>query len=539
MKIVDKFYISNSLLKNNVKRLTRVIIMLVISISILISSAFLLSSFLFGIKSEINANKSNFSIEVKYGNSLYQKSLIRKGLYLDKSYYQKFSTKYNNNLSSSYHSVRVVNLMEHSDAIHDINVHEPIFTIDSTKYDLGVTSMGAFGTSGCFNMLFYDMENTNSFLSKNDMDYLNKNGMSFTILGDGFSVNSKEVIISSAVLDALKISDYKSVIGKKMSMDMFLANAVTDYYGKQHQNESIYGFDPIYYQDKYTVFSDYTIVGVFNKDIFNLPLEMQSSYFWFKKEVYFDSSEYVSMEKFLNYDDMLYPSYKIDYKELEQIANASGQVFLAPGYSTYLNELTPNIIQRYSFDTLKDTYNFYTYVTSYFTEAQRHALTPLNLNTLLRAYIKYFPALKALVIILSFVGLAILLASFIDFYCVIYEDLKTNEKFFASLISNGLKERDLSIIYSIYQETIIVISLIISCIISFILSFVLMNTANKYFDKFVNAIGLIKYSLDFKYYFISLGIVSLTMILIILLISIIFSISIRRRNLAKTLKYSE
>ena len=80
---------------------------------------------------------------------------------------------------------------------------------------------------------------------------------------------------------------------------------------------------------------------------------------------------------------------------------------------------------------------------------------------------------------------------------------------------------------------------IISCIISFILSFVLMNTSNKYFDKFVNAIGLIKYSLDFKYYFISLDIVSLVMILIILLISIIFSIFIRKRNLAKILKYSE
>lgn len=538
MKLMDNLYLSMLLIKKN-KRVIRIIIMMVIAFTLLSVSIFLSTSFMIGISNDINKNKASFTVEVEYGDSLYNhKDGYEYNELLDDLYYKENSLKYNNNLNCSYHDIKMINRIENkNDQTYQKDVYSPIYTIDGVRYDFGVNASGILDDA-IVDMLFFDMNNTSTIIGSVEEKYMKDNNCDFSILGNGFSDNSKELMISSAVLDSLGIDDYNSVIGKCISLENYLSNAIYFFYKNDVKNEEIYDFNPIYYGNKYSVFEEYKIVGVFNEKISSLPVEMTNAQLWFKDEAYFNTEEYVDFKSF-NSLPLYSTVYKDDLYDIMQLSLDEDKVFIAPGYSTLLNRINPNIIQRYSFKSLDKAYEFYKYICTELKEEQLVYLDPITINSILDGYIKYYPMLKVIITILLFAGLAMLGATFIDFYYILYEDIKDNKRFFGLMFSNGLKTKDLYKIYFIYSFLISEISLLISCVISALTSYILMRKANNIFVTKINYENAINYSIDFKYFFSSQAIILAISLVLIVLVAFIITITFKKKNLSLLLKNSE
>lgn len=538
MKLRDNLYLSMLLIKKN-KRVIRIIIMMVIAFTLLSVSIFLSTSFMIGISNDINKNKASFTVEVEYGDSLYNhKDGYEYNELLDSLYYKENSIKYNNNLNCSYHDIKMINRIENkNNQTYQKDVYSPIYTIDGVRYDFGVNASGILDDA-IVDMLFFDMNNTSTIIGSVEEKYMKDNNCDFSILGNGFSDNSKELMISSAVLDSLGIDDYNSVIGKCISLENYLSNAIYFFYKNDVKNEEIYDFNPIYYGNKYSVFEEYKIVGVFNEKVSSLPVEMTNAQLWFKDEAYFNTEEYVDFKSF-NSLPLYSTVYKDDLYDIMQLSLDEDKVFIAPGYSTLLNRINPNIIQRYSFKSLDKAYEFYKYICMELKEEQLVYLDPITINSILDGYIKYYPMLKVIITILLFAGLAMLGATFIDFYYILYEDIKDNKRFFGLMFSNGLKTKDLYKIYFIYSFLISGISLLISCVISAITSYILMRKANNIFVTKINYENAINYSIDFKYFFSSQAIILAISLIIIVIVAFIITITFKKKNLSLLLKNSE
>ena len=538
MKLRDNLYLSMLLIKKN-KRVIRIIIMMVIAFILLSVSIFLSASFMIGISNDINKNKASFTVEVEYGDSLYNhKDGYEYNELLDDLYYKENSLKYNNNLNCSYHDIKMINRIENkNDQTYQKDVYSPIYTIDGVRYDFGVNASGILDDA-IVDMLFFDMNNTSTIIGSVEEKYMKDNNCDFSILGNGFSDNSKELMISSAVLDSLGIDDYNSVIGKCISLENYLSNAIYFFYKNDVKNEEIYDFNPIYYGNKYSVFEDYKIVGVFNEKISSLPVEMTNAQLWFKDEAYFNTEEYVDFKSF-NSLPLYSTVYKDDLYDIMQLSLDEDKVFIAPGYSTLLNRINPNIIQRYSFKSLDNAYEFYKYICTELKEEQLVYLDPITINSILDGYIKYYPMLKVIITILLFAGLAMLGATFIDFYYILYEDIKDNKRFFGLMFSNGLKTKDLYKVYFIYSFLKSGISLLISCVISGLTSYILMRKANNIFVTKINYENAINYSIDFKYFFTSQAIIIAISLVLIVLVAFIITITFKKKNLSLLLKNSE
>ena len=538
MKLRDNLYLSMLLIKKN-KRVIRIIIMMVIAFILLSVSIFLSASFMIGISNDINKNKASFTVEVEYGDSLYNhKDGYEYNELLDDLYYKENSLKYINNLNCSYHDIKMINRIENkNDQTYQKDVYSPIYTIDGVRYDFGVNASGILDDA-IVDMLFFDMNNTSTIIGSVEEKYMKDNNCDFSILGNGFSDNSKELMISSAVLDSLGIDDYNSVIGKCISLENYLSNAIYFFYKNDVKNEEIYDFNPIYYGNKYSVFEDYKIVGVFNEKISSLPVEMTNAQLWFKDEAYFNTEEYVDFKSF-NSLPLYSTVYKDDLYDIMQLSLDEDKVFIAPGYSTLLNRINPNIIQRYSFKSLDNAYEFYKYICTELKEEQLVYLDPITINSILDGYIKYYPMLKVIITILLFAGLAMLGATFIDFYYILYEDIKDNKRFFGLMFSNGLKTKDLYKVYFIYSFLISGISLLISCVISGLTSYILMRKANNIFVTKINYENAINYSIDFKYFFTSQAIIIAISLVLIVLVAFIITITFKKKNLSLLLKNSE
>ncbi|MCR5705567.1 MAG: FtsX-like permease family protein [Acholeplasmatales bacterium] len=538
MKLRDNLYLSMLLIKKN-KRVIRIIIMMVIAFTLLSVSIFLSTSFMIGISNDINKNKASFIVEVEYGDSLYNhKDGYEYNELLDDLYYKENSLKYNNNLNCSYHDIKMINRIENkNDQTYQKDVYSPIYTIDGVRYDFGVNASGILDDA-IVDMLFFDMNNTSTIIDSVEEKYMKDNNCDFSILGNGFSDNSKELMISSAVLDSLGIDDYNSVIGKCISLENYLSNAIYFFYKNDVKNEEIYDFNPIYYGNKYSVFEEYKIVGVFNEKVSSLPVEMTNAQLWFKEEDYFNTEEYVDFKSF-NSLPLYSTVYKDDLYDIMQLSLDEDKVFIAPGYSTLLNRINPNIIQRYSFKSLDKAYEFYKYICTELKEEQLVYLDPITINSILDGYIKYYPMLKVIITILLFAGLAMLGATFIDFYYILYEDIKDNKRFFGLMFSNGLKTKDLYKIYVIYSFLISGISLLISCVISGLTSYILMRKANNIFVTKINYENAINYSIDFKYFFSSQAIILAISLILIVLVAFIITIAFKKKNLSLLLKNSE
>jgi len=520
MKNVERAYISKLLVKNNKGHVRKIVLAMSIALSVLYIAIFILFAFYMGIVGDIKKNKSSLAYEVTYGDDFMVRNGVDYSTYIDNAYYEDINDKYDDNINASYHIVSCENNYVFS-ASNPI-IKRPIFYMDG----LALAYNDSYLNSYSYSMLFFDMMDTNSFLSEIEEEYL-KSNFGFAILGNGFSDAMNEVMVSSELLDSFGIS-YDEAIGKSLSMEQYLGNCILN-------NNYSRTFEASYYGEKYNVFNEYKIVGVYNSNISNLPLQFTQSPIWLKKESYYSSTNYTTFED-LGWDEYSI-TYNTDLYDVVDDAMSKNMVFIAPGYTTLYNELNPVITQRLSFDELSTAYRFYKYVNSLLTEEQLEYNNAISMNGILEAYIEYYPFIRCLIFGLIFVGCIVMIAAVVNLYVLMALDIKTNKQYLASMMASGANKKDISIIYLIYSLVISGISIIISGVVSAIISIIISYNTNSYLrEKITSGIS---YSLNYGYYFLSFIIISFIVLLLSLLLAFVNTIKIRRSRLSNVLKNNE
>ena len=496
MKIIDKLYVSNLMFKSKRKRLLKIIIFFSFNLILLITVLYFVMAFYGGLTSKINNNKAQLGYIVNYGNS---EDVIPISKFDEFSNFKGVtSTQTYTSLFISYYYDRVNNKFAN-------DVDGSILNIDGSLYQ----TKASCGNSDEF--LFYDMEKTDDLITKEEEEYMVSNGYSFGILGNGFSNNPKEIMLSTSLLDSLNL-DYYSIIGKNISCKMSLGYYS---YGIYLNNES--------YKDKegetYQVFSDFKVVGVYNSALIELPNIYDVGSMWFKKSDFYNNPEITYYDG--EYVSKSYFEYSSSVEEVSKKANQMGKVFIAPGFNSYQTNLDGRFRQRLSFDSLKNAIKFNKEVNKAASKSAINTYQAYYCTNLLEEYMEKYPYFKVIYSVLLFMFLSTIIASVINIGIVVSDDIKNRKKVIATFEANGMTPKDIWIIG---------ISLTISFVISSIISFVLTFIVNRYyFDVVID--GMLKYHFSYGYYYLSFLLVIVFMIILSFIISFILTYRIKRSKI--------
>lgn len=431
MKLIDYIYYARKINKSNYKESRTIRFGLFFSMFlILLFGLFYL--WVVSISSSINNEKTVSSITcsyVKYGEETpdvygYEEILHKGG----------YGVAFNNPTSSK--------------------IDYPTISIDNIDYKISNELIDKYKINVERFFTYYDNKENEKLYLDSERDYLIEHGYGDVVIaGQSFTNNKYEIMVSNVFLDALGISDYKSVIGKQISYKVLFntgynlnnnkfSHKVLINEGAEYTDISEEFIDYEYY-----VFENFKIVGVFNSMI----------NYCYTRNIFSDSS-----------DNYFVSDFWIKYSDINPICYEHGTELIggkAQEDNNYIFDTNPkeiinnskgiNIVilnrnHKYSYNSavlqFKDAesaYNYYSYVVN------QYGRRSFDYNQSLKAFFELYPYysfLRSLILILI---ASTILISILNVVRLIDYSINKSRDFNIMLENLGLKEKNVYLIYYI------------------------------------------------------------------------------------------
>ena len=514
MKFMD--YLRLSIINNKNKSSVIIRCLLIFSTFFISLALFLIITMDFSIKNELEDHKEISAINIDLSDGKY-----------DSDYASYISSDYKNNL---------VNIKGVKDYITNdcysitTNDSKSKMIIDGNEYTLN-KNLKSFSpeedeySPGYIPFNIIDMNMTSSIFIDADYDYSDKP----LIAGNEFSNNSAgEIIISSFLLDAYGIN-YNDCIGKNISIQVYINRSSEQVSSSKELLNNMFFNE--YVNDYITIINNFTIVGVYDGNIYKSEarysesgnLSTRNSYFWITNDSY-STSAGASPELIID-EDFYYYSKGID--EMEEYCLENKCILLLLGsvvrhsYQTSELDRSHMIIQFKSFgDLWKSSYiidDLYRKSTTYTGDID---VTNECYNELYGDYTFFYPIYYYSILIIGVSAVAIFIVSILLLINMFNHSINMKKGYVAMLGAMGYKRKNLNLMLlsDIGYLTIFstLITFIVGTISSIAISVILNNIL---FDLKENDLLNINISFGYGEYLLSFVIVSIMLFIITLIIS--------------------
>lgn len=377
---------------------------------------------------------------------------------------------------------------------------------------------------------------------------LTKGGLS-SFTGKGFTGNGKGQIIVSEYLLSKKGLSASNVIGKKLSLYASLTNMENNIFIDNDNNPNNQ-FDPNkgeYYESEYKIIKDFEIVGVVSEDYYkmNYKTRNDSHFFITGSSLYVDNeakykpiiTEIESPYEGDKHDDMKFylATYKEDISNIIESANEEKMIPLLMPSITYNsnNPTAPITTYRVVYNNFSEASKVDDKITSIGKTLGNNAYNPFASSE--------FQSFKMLDTIGTYMALGlsifagiILFATLLNLYNTINYSVESRRNFIGMMRAIG--QKNISIVKSYIVEILLIFRKALLWILLFSapLSFLLKFGIDQIFINNDNPLP-ITISLDFTYYFITLGVVLVFSLLIALLFSYVCCRPVTKKSILDVL----
>lgn len=432
MKAKDLFRIANLSIKSHKKQTANIVRGMSFAVVVLVSVLFLLFSFYIGTISKLNELNVISSVRLSYGEEA-------SGLTIDIDDYDTVnslsgienSAVYNTySLTVSYQKVTGVFQYEKVDLKPTLSFEDKVYPIsgDDTVY-----------------LEFYDFDKTTAVISDAEREYLLKSDKGNAVLvGEEFTDKSKCVMISSELLEGFGI-DYEYVIGKTVSFSVMLKD----------DGEAAEGSQAI------TIFGDYTVIGVFNAELYNSPSRSNHApLFWFN-ETDLIENPYLSQQ-----DDEGEAVYQKSPSELSEKSVTGGYVFIPFGYNCS-EAFSSGFNQILQFGSFQSLYNGVADILGCAQDGNENYLFTNCTTQTFQDFYDNYPFLQLVCVIILVFGAVILVTALLNTYNTMRYSIDNRKQYLKMLNAIGMTPGEIKTLYFCEIVLIILRCLIITAVLSF------------------------------------------------------------------------
>jgi ABC-type antimicrobial peptide transport system permease subunit len=328
---------------------------------------------------------------------------------------------------------------------------------------------------------FFDLHNSTTLITAEEEEFLKRNNYGEALLaGTLFSENTDEIIVASHVLDYFEI-DYREALGKKLS---YSVNLTTGYRAFRPDGSG-------YYKDllgnQVCVVRDFTIVGVYNSNLYLSPSRGEDLYyaptFWLK----LDSLYLTEDIEFLYGEEQIEGFiYNKDPLAVFQDAAEAKKAAIPYGFNTLssINDLRYmcDFCQIIQFADFRSAYEFYNNLEYYLYKYQHFGFFESHV---LSDYRQFYPLIMLVSTIFLIFGGVVFFVTVLNLYNTMRYSVEKRKGYLAMCRAMGMNRRDVLKLY--FFETglvlfraalwIIVFSLLLSAGITILINDALISSA--------------------------------------------------------------